>query len=142
MGHPLLREFDSFFEQGALESLGRLPAIRSGVENKMTADKKGELLWLVTSKAFDPVMRAKPDGRLQSETDRLEHVQQATRAEIERYRGYKSAEALVTNFKRDLHSAAAKKIHAELRRLGLPTIEDIKDEFEQKARELGVHGGS
>jgi len=27
---------------------------------------------------------------------------------------------------------------AELRKLELPTIEDIRDEFERKARELGV----
>ena len=54
------------------------------------------------------------------------------------YRGYGSAEEVVTNFKRDLHSAPAKKIHAELKRLGLPTLNDIKDEFEAKARELGI----
>jgi hypothetical protein len=34
-------------------------------------------------------------------------------------------------------SAAAKKVHAELRSLNLPTIEDIRDQFERKARELG-----
>jgi chromosomal replication initiation ATPase DnaA len=68
----------------------------------------------------------------------LEHVQKATKAEIERYRHYASAEELVTNFKRDLSSSAAKKIHSELRNLHLPTIEDIRDEFERKAREMGV----
>lgn len=46
----------------------------------------------VVSKAFNPVMRAKPDGR--SEADR--------------------------------------------RHLHLPTIEDVKEEFEQKAAQLGV----
>ena len=105
-------------------------------------DKKRELLHFVERKAFDPVMRAKPDGRSESEKKKLEHVQRATRAEIDRYRGYNSAEELVTNFKRDLSSGAAKKVHAELRSLNLPTIEDIKDEFERKARELGVHAGS
>ena len=104
--------------------------------------KKKELLHLVERKAFDPVMCAKPDGRSEAEKKKLEHVQRATQAEIDRYRGYDSAEELVTNFKRDLSSGAAKKVHAELRSLKLPTIEDIRDEFERKARELGVHAGS
>jgi hypothetical protein len=106
----------------------------------MSADPRVELLHLVERKAFDPVMRAKPGGKSDQEKQKLEHVQKATQAEIERYRHYRSAEELVTNFKRDLTSEAAKKVHRELRALDLPTIEDIKDEFEQRARELGVSG--
>jgi hypothetical protein len=105
-------------------------------------EKKRELLELVERKAFDPVMRAKSDGRSEAEKKKLEHVKRATQAEIDRYRGYGSAEELVTNFKRDLSSGAAKKVHAELRSLKLPTIEDIRDEFERKARELGIHAWS
>ena len=60
------------------------------------------------------------------------------RSEIERYRGYRSADEWVTNFKRDLSSSAAKKVNAELRALHLPTIEDIRDEFDAKASELGM----
>ena len=105
-------------------------------------DKKKDLLQFVERKAFDPVMRAKPDGRSEAEKRKLEHVQRATRAEIDRYRSYGSAEELVTNFKRDLFSGAAKKVHAELRSLDLPTIEDIRDEFERKISELGVQAGS
>jgi hypothetical protein len=106
----------------------------------MTSKSKQQLLGLLERKAFDPVMRAKPDDRPEAEKKKLEHVQKATKAEIERYRHYSSAEELVTNFKRDLDSSAAKKIHAELRSLHLPTIEDIKDEFERKADQLGVRG--
>ncbi|MER8827747.1 hypothetical protein NKH73_06795 [Mesorhizobium sp. M0938] len=65
-------------------------------------------------------------------------MQQATKTEIERYRNYDSAQQVVVNFKRDLSSDAAKKVHSQLRRLHLPTIEDIKDGFEDKARKLGV----
>jgi len=106
----------------------------------MSSESKQQLLQLVERKACDPVMRAKPDGRSEAEKKKLEHVQRATKAEIERYRHYSSAEELVTNFKRDLKSDAAKKIHAELRSLHLPTIEDIRDEFERKADQLGVQG--
>ncbi len=99
----------------------------------MASDKKAELLEFLERRAFNPVLHAKSGDK-----DTLEHVQRATRDEIERYRNYGSAEEVVINFKRDLHSSAAKKVHAELRRLHLPTIEDVRDEFEAKARELGV----
>jgi hypothetical protein len=33
-------------------------------------------------------------------------------------------------------------VHAQLRHLHLPTIEDIEDEFEKKASELGVKASS
>lgn len=106
------------------------------------AQAKQELADFVISKAFDPVMRAKADGRSEADRKLLEHVQQATKAEIERYRNYGSAEEVVTNFKRDLHSEPAKKVHAQLRRLHLPTIEDIREDFENKAQDLGVKAHS
>jgi hypothetical protein len=104
----------------------------------MTSKAMRELLHFVELKAFDPVLRAKPDGRAETEKKKLAHVQQATKAEVDRYRHYSSAKQLVTNFKRDLDSEPAKKMHAELRSLGLPTIEDIREEFERKAHKLGV----
>ena len=103
-------------------------------------DGKQALLDLVISHAFDPVMKAAAGDRSEADKRVLEHLQGATKAEIERYRHYGSAAELLTNFKRDLHSAPAKKVHAELKRLGLPTINDIRDEFEAKAGELGVKG--
>lgn len=42
------------------------------------------------------------------------------------------------NFKRDLDSEPARKVHRELKDLGLPTIVDIKDEFLKLADELHV----
>lgn len=105
----------------------------------MAKQAKQELVDFVIRRAFDPVLKAKPDGKSDAEKKKLEHVQDATRSEIDRYRGYGSADELVTNFKRDLHSTAAKKIYHELEQLGLPTINDIRDEFEAKARDLGVH---
>lgn len=105
----------------------------------MPHDKKNELLHFLERKAFDPVLHARTDGRSDAEKKKLAHVQDATRAEIDRYHHYGSAEELVTNFKRDLSSEPAKKIHAELRSLDLPTIEDIRDEFERRAESLGIH---
>ncbi|SRR5579883_590124 len=102
----------------------------------MTKDHKRELAEFIIRKAFDPVLRAKADGRSDADKRALEHVQKATQAEIERYRNYGSAEEVLTNFKRDLRSPPAKKVHAELRRLNLPTIQDIEDEVEKKAEAL------
>lgn len=66
------------------------------------ANAQQELAEFVISKAFNPVMRAKPGGKSDADRKTLEHVQQATKAEIERYRNYDSAQQVVVNFKRDL----------------------------------------
>ena len=104
----------------------------------MATDAIRELPDFLIKRAFEPVIHAKPDRRSESEKEKLEHVRKATRAEIDRYRNYRSAEEVVTNFKRDLHSSTAKKVPSELKSLRLPTLDDICDEFEEKARDLGV----
>jgi transcriptional regulator of NAD metabolism len=108
----------------------------------MVTDNRRTLVDFLVRKAFDPVMHARPDGRSEAEQKKLDHVRDATRKEIERYRGYASAREVVTNFRRDLHSRAAKKVHAELKSLHLPTLDDIREEFEAKVQELGVKGRS
>ncbi|WP_353643228.1 hypothetical protein [Mesorhizobium sp. WSM2239] len=104
----------------------------------MASDAKRQLVEFLIDRAFDPVMKAKPEGRSDSEKKKLKDVQDATRAEIERFKRYGSARDVVENFKRDLNSDPAKKVHAYLKALNLPTLNDIKDEFEAKASELGV----
>ena len=104
----------------------------------MASTTKEQLVRFLEERAFKPVLNAKPKGRSEAEQKKLEHVQKATRAEIERFHNYGSAQEVVTNFKRDLDSEPAKRIHAELRSLGLPTIHDVRDEFERRAGELGV----
>ena len=106
----------------------------------MADHKKDELVRFLEERAFKPVLNAKPKDRSEPEQKKLDHVQKATRAEIERFHKYRSAQEVVTNFRRDLDSAPAKRIHAELRSLGLPTINDIREEFERHAEELGVTG--
>ena len=105
----------------------------------MTQNVKQELLDFVIRNAFDPVLKANSAGKSAAEKKKLEHVQGATSSEVDRYKSYGSSAELVTNFKRDLDSAAAKKIHKDLQQLGLPTINDVRNEFEAKARDLGVH---
>ncbi|WP_260696433.1 hypothetical protein [Rhizobium laguerreae] len=104
----------------------------------MARNAKQELVNFIVRRALDPVMKAKPDGRPEAERRTLEHVQDATRSEIERYRGYGSAQEVVVNFRRDLNSHAAEEVHADLKALNLPTINEIEDEFDAKVQDLGV----
>ena len=104
----------------------------------MADSKKDELVRFLEERAFKPVLNAKPKGRSEAEQKKLEHVQKATRTEIERFHKYRSAQDVVTNFRRDLDSEPAKRVHGELRSLGLPAINDIREEFQRRAEELGV----
>lgn len=101
-------------------------------------DAQHKLLAFLDRKAFEPVMRARPESYPESQRAKLKEVQDATRAEQERYRHYGSARKIVEMFKDDLASAPARKIHRGLHQLGLPTIEELRDEFEHLAEEFGV----
>ena len=104
----------------------------------MADHKKDELVRFLEERAFKPVLNAKVQGRSKADIKKLEHVQKATRAEIERLRNYGSVQEVLTNFRRDLSSQPAKRIHAELRSLGLPTIDDAREEFERRAQALDL----
>jgi hypothetical protein len=104
----------------------------------MADRKKDELVRFLEERAFKPVLNAEPKGRSQAQQKKLEHVQKATRAEIERFHHYRSAKEVVANFRRDLDSRPARRVHAELRSLGLPTIHDVREEFEHLGEALGV----
>jgi hypothetical protein len=97
-----------------------------------------KLVSFLERKAFRPVLDAEPDRYSEGERPSLADVQQRTETEIERFRGYRSAAEVVTNFRRDLNSDAAKKVHRELKALGLPTVNDVRAEFEELASNLGV----
>ena len=100
---------------------------------------RDELLRLIDRKAFEPVLKASPE-KYRSENDRrkLEDVQKTTRSTQERYHQAKNAKEVRDRFRGDLSSSAAKKVHGELRSLGLPTLPEIKEEFEALADKLAV----
>ncbi|OHB37988.1 MAG: hypothetical protein A2882_06090 [Phenylobacterium sp. RIFCSPHIGHO2_01_FULL_70_10] len=104
----------------------------------MADSAKEKLVDFLKERAFDPVLDASPEGRSDTEKEKLEHVQRATRSEIDRFEGYDSAHEVVVNFKRDLDSEPAKRVHRELKDLGLPTLNDIAGDFENEAQKLGV----
>lgn len=103
-------------------------------------EAREQLLDLLDKKAFNPILKASPDD-YSSDADKkkLQEVQRTTRNTQQSYHEkYKTAQDVQTNFRRDLSSEAAKKVHRELQHLKLPTLNDIKDEFEQLADKLGV----
>ena len=95
---------------------------------------RNELVDFIVHRAFYPVLMVDRAG---PHRDIVEHVQAATRAEIERFRSFGSIKEVIDSFGRDLRSKSAQNIQSELKLLHLPTIEDFHEDFERKARELG-----
>ena len=95
--------------------------------------KREKLLSLLDKKVFDPVLKASPDDySSEADKEKLQSVQKTTRNTQHSYhQKYTTAQAVSKNFHDDLHSEAAKKVHRTLQDLKLPTVEDIKDEFEK-----------
>jgi hypothetical protein len=104
----------------------------------MSSDSKRGMIEFLDKKAFDPVLHARPDSYPETKRAKLDDVQRATRSEKERYHHYSSAEQVYRMFRDDLSSEPAQKIHHELRELGLPTLKDIRGEFDKLASDLGV----
>lgn len=102
------------------------------------ADAKQQLFDFLDRRAFLPVLDARPGDYDDKDQDKLDHVQRATEAERERFRGYPSAKKLVAMYRDDLHSKPAQKVDRELKALDLPTLRDFREDFERKVEELGV----
>jgi hypothetical protein len=99
-----------------------------------------KLLDFLDEKAFEPVLNASPDDYDNDrDKEKLKEVQETTRSTQESYhKRYTSTEHIVKNFRSDLSSGPAKKVHGELRSLGLPTLPDIKEKFNHLVDELDV----
>lgn len=90
---------------------------------------KSELVEFLDRRVFDPILNAKSSGRSEHEKAELEDVQKRTRTEQERYHHYPSAEKVVEMYRDDLSSEKAREVNAKLKRLKLPILADVKDEF-------------
>jgi hypothetical protein len=99
---------------------------------------KHKLVEFLERRAFDPVLKAKPEHYPEPRRGKLEDAQRRTRTEVERFHKYGSARDVVVNFLRDLDSEPAERVHRELKALGLPTLNDIEDEFMKLVDELHV----
>jgi len=104
----------------------------------MAGDAKEKLVDFLERKAFRPVLNADPGSYPESKRHKLKDVQEATRAELERFHHYGSAEEVYRMFEDDLSSKPAQRVHRELRDLDLPTLNDCREEFERLAEQVGV----
>ncbi len=102
---------------------------------------KAELLRFLDSRVFNPILRANKRDFRESDQKALADVQDSTKSEKARFHGYHSAQEIRDNYMSDLHSETAKRINNELRRLKLPRLPDVKDEFLQIAEDRGGKGG-
>lgn len=94
---------------------------------------KGELLEFLNKRVFDPILRESPDKYKEDQRDDLLYVQRATRDEKKRYEHYESAQKVIDMFKDDLRSENAKPVNSKLKRLGLPALPDVEEEFLKRA---------
>jgi hypothetical protein len=96
---------------------------------------KQHLLDFLDRHVFDPILRASASGYSEADQKKLKDVQDRTRSEKERFRGYANAGEVIENFKRDLHSEPAKRVDRELEHLKLPTLPSVRDQFLKEAGE-------
>lgn len=102
-------------------------------------EQKKELLNFLDRKAFDPILRKSADEYdSDAKKKKFEHVKKSTEKEKERFHNYNTAHDIKVNFRRDLNSEPAKKVHSELKYLDLPRLPELQDEFYQLCDELGV----
>jgi hypothetical protein len=102
-------------------------------KEKTSMASKDELVRFLEQRVFDRILSASPDKYSGKQADELKYVQDKTRSERDRYHSYGSADEVVRMYKDDLHSENARPVNAKLKELGLPRLEDVKDEFEKKA---------
>lgn len=114
---------------GLLHWQGRAATAPTGSVVKSIMANKTELVEFLNRRVFDPILRAGTSGRSEHEKKELEEVQEKTRTEQQRFRDYPSAEKVVEMYRSDLHSENAKPVNAKLKRLDLPILADVEDEF-------------
>jgi len=88
--------------------------------------------------AFGPVLSASPERFPQERRTKLHAVQEATRRERERFERGASATEIYRTYHEELQAPGAADLHRRLRELDLPTLDDVRIDFEQMAGDLGV----
>jgi hypothetical protein len=101
-------------------------------------DARKELIDFIDKKAFDKILKTSPDDYEGKNKEAAEEVIKKTKAEQKKFHGYKSAEEVKKNFLENVHSKPAKKLNKEIEHLGLPTLPQLKEDFEKLADKLEV----
>ena len=102
-------------------------------------DNRKQLLDFINKKAFDPILKAKPNKFKEEEREVLEDLQRKTENEKKQFEEeYTTAEEIKKNYLSNVHSKAAAKVNDQLQKLGLPTLPEHKDEFMELCEKLGI----
>jgi len=88
--------------------------------------------------AFAPVLSASPEHFPQERRSELRAAQAQTRRERERFERGASAAEIYRTYHAELAAPGAADLHRMLRELDLPTLDDVRIDFEQMAGDLGV----
>jgi hypothetical protein len=88
--------------------------------------------------AFRPVLAVSPERYPPSRRDELWAVQEATRRERGRFESRRSAAEVYRAYHEELAAPDAAGLHRRLRALDLPTLEDVRIDFEHMAADLGI----
>jgi C-terminal processing protease CtpA/Prc len=109
-------------------------------QNNNSNNAREQLLDLLESRAFQPVLEASPENYENGwHKEKLQKVQEVARSTRQRYhQAYTSASDVVRNFRRDLMASSYQEVHEDLHNLGLPSFQDVKYEFNTLARELEI----
>jgi len=102
-------------------------------------DEKKELVDFIDKKAFDVILKTSPDKFDGQDREDFEGIQKKTKAEQHKFHDvYKTAKEVKENFLQNVHSKPAQKLNKELEHFKLPTLPEIKDEFVELCKKLGV----
>jgi len=103
-------------------------------------DARERLVQFLDRKVFDPILdKSEDEFSSQRERERLRDVKDSTASEKSRFHhDYQTAAAVKDNYQSDVSSDAGKRISAEARELGLPTLPGVRGEFLELCDKLDV----
>ena len=110
-------------------------AFPSGMTQRDAASRLFEFL---DEHAFGPVLSASPEHLPRERRAKLRAAQEATWRERERFERGASADEIYRTYHEELEAPGAADLHRKLRELDLPTLDDVRIDFEQMAGDLGV----
>lgn len=89
-------------------------------------DVKQQLLDFINKKAFDPILKTKPDKFKGKDREDFEDVRRKTESEKKNFEDYGSADEIKKNYLSNVHSKAPAKVNDQLEKPGLRQCLSIK----------------
>ncbi len=110
-------------------------ALTASVTQRDVAHRLFEFL---DEREFGPVLAASPERYPEPRRGELRAAQEETRRERARFENRASAAEIYRTYHEELAAPEAAELHRRLRKLDLPTLEDVRIDFEQMAGDLGI----